>query len=140
MIKTYSEMIKFKTYEERLKYLECINDSSNASFGTARYLKQRFYRSKEWKKARSMAIIRDNACDLGCSDRAITDEMILVHHINPITKDDIININTSKLLDLEYLITTIKSTHEKIHHGEVENDETYIPIERHPNDTCPWKR
>lgn len=137
-IRTYSELSKLKTYRERYEYLKLGGVVGEDTFGFDRYLNQMFYTSPEWKRVRNYVITRDNGCDLGISDRKIIDDLILVHHMNPITKDDIIN-KSEILLDPEYLITTVKPTHDAIHYG----DESLLVedfIERSKNDTCPWKR
>ena len=136
-LKTYSELITFKTFDERFNYLKLNNIVGEESFGFDRWLNQTFYRSKEWRQMRDYIITRDHGCDLGIQDREIIDEMILIHHMNPITKDDIIN-KTEFLLNPEYLITTIDNTHRAIHFG---NDEMLVkpPIERFKNDQYPWR-
>ena len=131
-------MSKLKTFRERYEYLKLDGTVGEETFGFDRYINQMFYKSEEWKRIRNYVITRDNGCDLGISDRKIIDSVILVHHMNPITKEDIINKNEI-LLDPEYLITTIKPTHDAIHYG----DESLLAedlIVRSKNDTCPWKR
>lgn len=137
-IRTYSELSKLKTFRERYEYLKLDGTVGEETFGFDRYINQMFYKSEEWKCIRNYVITRDNGCDLGIQDRKIVDSVILVHHMNPITKEDIINKNEI-LLDPEYLITTIKPTHDAIHYG----DESLLAedlIVRSKNDTCPWKR
>lgn len=137
-IRTYSELSKLKTFRERYEYLKLDGTVGEETFGFDRYINQMFYKSEEWKRIRNYVITRDNGCDLGIQDRKIVDSVILVHHMNPITKEDIINKNEI-LLDPEYLITTIKPTHDAIHYG----DESLLAedlIIRSKNDTCPWKR
>lgn len=137
-IRTYSELSKLKTFRERYEYLKLDGTVGEETFGFDRYINQMFYKSEEWKRIRNYVITRDNGCDLGISDRKIVDSVILVHHMNPITKEDIINKNEI-LLDPEYLITTIKPTHDAIHYG----DESLLAedlVVRSKNDTCPWKR
>ena len=137
-IRTYSELSKLKTFRERYEYLKLDGTVGEETFGFDRYINQMFYKSEEWKRIRNYVITRDNGCDLGIQDRKIVDSVILVHHMNPITKEDIINKNEI-LLDPEYLITTIKPTHDAIHYG----DESLLVedlIVRSKNDTCPWKR
>ena len=136
-IRTYSELSKLKTFRERYEYLKLGGNVGEDTFGFDRYLNQIFYTSKEWKQIRNFVITRDNGCDLGIPDHKIIDDLILVHHMNPITKDDIIN-KSEMLLNPEYLITTVKPTHDAIHYG----DESLLVedyIERSKNDTCPWK-
>lgn len=139
IIKTYSELITLPTFEERYLYLRIGGTVGEATFGSNRYLNQKFYRTdEEWLETRDYIIIRDNACDLGMPDRKIPEGLpILVHHINPITIDDIVN-RTRKLFDPENLICTIKNTHDAIHYG----DDSLLfknPVERTRYDTCPWK-
>lgn len=138
-IKTYSELITLPTFEERYRYLRIGGKVGEETFGFDRYLNQRFYRSDEWREVRDYVIIRDNGCDLGMSDREIPRGVkILVHHMNPITIEDVMN-RSRFLLDPEYLISTIKNTHDAIHYG----DESLLitaPIERRKNDTCPWRQ
>ena len=135
-IKTYSELITFPTFEERYRYLRRGGRVGEETFGFDRYLNQEFYRSKEWKSVRDFVIVRDNGCDLGIEGRDILGK-ILVHHMNPLTMDDILS-RSKFLLDPEYLICTVKNTHDAIHYG----DESLLikaPIERRKNDTCPWR-
>lgn len=137
-IKTYSELMELPTFEERYEYLRLGGKVGEDTFGFDRYLNQIFYKSDEWKSIRNKVITRDNGCDLGMPDREIRGERILVHHMNPITKEDIIN-RSDILLNPEYLITTVDNTHQAIHYGDSEllyKD----PIVRTPNDTCPWKK
>lgn len=136
MKKTYSEMIKLKTYEERLEYLQDINPIGKETFGYNRYLNQALYqRDPRWKEARRKVIIRDQGCDLGLEDRPIHDKVI-VHHMNPITEEDIVNGNPD-IFDPECLVSTSDTTHRKIHYGDADKD-TRLPIERSPGDTKLW--
>lgn len=135
-IKTYSELCSFGTFKERFDYLRLDGAVCEPTFGGKRYLNQILYDSKEWKSIRQKIFIRDNGFDLGIEDRPIR-YGILVHHINPITIDDIIE-RRSCVFDPENLITTCQQTHNAIHYG----DESLLmsdPIERKPNDTCPWR-
>jgi hypothetical protein len=138
IIRTYSELIMLPTFEERFEYLRLNGSVGNQTFGGHRYLNQKFYRTdEEWLSARNYVIIRDCGCDLGILDREIRGK-IIVHHMNPITIDDIVN-RTKFLLDPEYLICTVKNTHDAIHYGDA-SLLTTNPIERSMYDTCPWKR
>lgn len=135
-IKTYSELITLPTFEQRFRYLKLGGKVGEETFGFDRYLNQIFYTSNEWRAIRNKVIIRDLGCDLGMSDREIADR-ILIHHMNPIDKNDILY-RTKFLLDPEFLICTCKNTHDAIHYG----DESLLilgPIVRTANDTCPWK-
>ena len=135
-IRTYSEMITLKTYEERFDYLKIGGQVGRETFGYDRYLNQILYNTKQWKKFRREIIIRDNACDLACEGYEIN-YRILVHHINPITVEDIINRNPM-IFDPENTITTTHRTHNAIHYGD-KNLLMLQPMERTPNDTCPWR-
>ena len=136
-IKTYSELITLPTFEERYRYLRLRGQVGTETFGFDRWLNQQFYKDPEWLAVRDYVIVRDNGCDLAMPDREIRTR-ILVHHMNPITKEDIIR-RTKFLLDPEYLICTIKNTHDAIHYGD-ESLLIIAPTERSKNDTCPWKR
>lgn len=137
-IRTYSELIKLPTFKERYEYLRLGGRVGEETFGFDRYLNQLFYTSPEWRQLRNDIITRDGGCDLGVRGREIPEgTIILVHHMNPITVDDILN-RSDFLLNPEYLICTIKNTHDAIHYGDSEllyQD----PIVRSKNDTCPWR-
>lgn len=136
-IKTYSELITIPTFEERYEYLRLGGQVGVQTFGFDRWLNQRFYKDPEWLAVRNIVIMRDNGCDLGIPGREIHSR-ILIHHMNPITKEDIV-LRSKFLLDPEYLICTIKNTHDAIHYGDRDLLITG-PVERSLNDTCPWKR
>ena len=136
-IKTYSELVTLPTFERRYQYLRLGGTVGVETFGFDRYLNQTFYKTKEWLTIRDKVIIRDCGCDLGIPDREIGGR-ILVHHMNPITMEDILR-RSKYLLDPEYLICTMKSTHDAIHYGDSSLLITE-PIERTLNDTCPWRR
>lgn len=135
IIRTYTELCTLPTFEERFRYLQLGGIVGEETFGFDRYLNQMFYRSAEWRSIRDQVIIRDNGCDLGIEDREIYGR-IIIHHMNPIDKSDILR-RSEFLLNPEYLICTYKNTHDAIHYG----DESLLitaPIERSKNDTCPW--
>lgn len=136
MIKTYSELIKIPTFEERYQYLKIYGKVAEETFGFRRWINQEFYHSDEWMKFRNKIIIRDNGCDLALDGFEIFDS-IIIHHLNPITHEDILNRNPC-VLDPDNVVSTKLSTHNAIHYG----DETLIsniPVERTKNDTCPWR-
>ena len=135
-IRTYSELITIPTFKERYEYLRLKGFVGEETFGYDRYLNQSFYRSREWMDIRDYVIVRDNGCDLGMPGHEIHGR-ILIHHMNPITKEDILR-RSEFLLDPEYLISTIKLTHDAIHYGD-ENLLMDEPIVRTKNDTCPWR-
>lgn len=137
-IRTYTELSRLKTFEERFEYLRLNGKVGKDTFGFDRIFNQRFYRSVEWRRVRDVVMIRDNGCDLGVEGHEIYGQRVLIHHMNPFLLEDLEQ-RADILLDPEYLITTIHSTHNAIHYG----DATLIsksPIERSVNDTCPWKR
>lgn len=137
MIRTYSELSKLSTFEERFQYLKLGGSVGESTFGFDRYLNQIFYKSKLWKSIRDEVIFRDCGCDLGVNGREIFGSVI-IHHMNPITIKDI-EADSKFLTDPEYLITTTHNTHNAIHYS----DEKLLmtgPIERTKNDTCPWRR
>lgn len=136
-LRTYSELKQLKTFEERYEYLKLEGQVGADTFGFDRYLNQVFYKSPEWQSVRNEVIVRDHGCDLGIEGREIHTK-ILVHHMNPISKEDILQ-RSDILLNPEYLITTVKRTHDAIHYGDAD---TLIkdPIERTANDTCPWRK
>ena len=136
-MRTYSELIKRPTFEERFRYLALQGSVARDTFGSLRYLNQQFYNSLTWKKIRDEVILRDNGCDLAVEDRTIYGH-ILIHHLNPITPEDFKR-QTDRLLNPEYLICTTHQTHNAIHYGD-ENQLQKLPQERKPNDTCPWRR
>lgn len=136
MIKTYSELLNFKTFEERFEYLAEGGIVGDQTFGGSRFLNQDFYRSKEWKQIRDKVIIRDGGMDLGVEGRPIYGR-IIIHHIVPLTKHDILY-RTSFLIDPEYMVSMSHETHNAIHYGSLDSiPRDYVP--RTPNDTCPWR-
>lgn len=135
MLRKYSDLQGLQTFEERFEYLKLGGTVGRSTFGFDRYLNQRFYKSFEWKRARDIVIVRDNGCDLGVIDHEIYADM-LIHHINPMSVDDIIH-GEEWLIDPEYLITTTQGTHNAIHYGT----DLHFPavvVERKPGDTKLW--
>jgi len=135
-IRSYDELVKLKSFEDRFNYLKLDGVVGDPTFEAHRYLNQKFYQSYKWKEARRKAIIRDMACDLAMNDRPI-DKYLIVHHINPITIDDILNMDSS-IFDLDNLICVSRLTHNAIHFSD-DNILFCGYTERRPNDTCPWK-
>lgn len=136
VVKTYTELSKLKTFEERFEYL--VNDGivGEQTFGGSRFLNQDFYRSKEWKQIRDLVIIRDNGMDLGIDGMPINGRAI-VHHLVPLRKEDFMY-RTPFLVDPEYMITVSHQTHNALHFGSLDSaPRDYVP--RRPNDTCPWR-
>lgn len=139
--KFYNELITFSTYADRLKYLQLFGRVGQETFGYERYLNQFFYhRSQRWKEARNRVIIRDNGCDLGIEGMDIIGANIYVHHINPVTIEDLENENPD-IWDPDFLISCSFETHQAIHYNHDPNfTTTFLPAERSPRDTCPWKK
>jgi len=134
MTKSYSELQRLASFEDRFEYLCLSGVVGEATFGFDRQVNQNFYRSHEWRSARDYVIVRDNGCDLGIPGMEIQTEL-LVHHMNPMNVDDILH-GESWILDPEYLITTTIQTHNDIHYSGKLSRPTYV--ERTPGDTKLW--
>lgn len=135
MIRTYSELIRYQTLEERYHYLALRGSIGDVNFGFDRYLNQDFYRSREWRRLREKVILRDEGCDLGVEGYEIH-RQIHVHHLNPMTEEDIIH-GVPSILDPEFLITTTLKTHNAIHFGDARSlPRPFVP--RSPGDTKLW--
>lgn len=135
----YSELIRIPDYYDRFEYLKLQGQPWQQTFGPERYLNQMLYqRNKRWKSVRDKVIIRDNGCDLAHPDFEIhNSSKIIVHHMNPITVEDIEE-DRDYIYDPEFLICTTLRSHNAIHYG----DQSLLPRlfpERRPGDTCPWK-
>ena len=137
MVRTYTELIRIPTFEERYRYLQLHGTIGEETFGFKRWLNQEFYHSREWQRFRNGIIIRDGGCDLAVEGFEIFSS-IIIHHLNPITYEDILNCNPC-VFDPDNVVCTKLSTHNAIHYGN-ENLLTKPPVERTRNDTCPWRR
>lgn len=138
MNRSYSELVKLKTFKERFEYLK-IEDRyvGEDVFGHYRYLNQQFYSSWEWRKIRREIIVRDDGCDLGMEGYKIFGK-IIIHHLNPVSPDDLLDYNPRKLLLPENLVCVSETTHNAIHYGDEESLLMEVPIERKPGDTKLW--
>lgn len=136
MIRTYSQLIRLQTFEERFNYLRLDGKVGEETFGFDRYFNQRFYRSPEWRQIRNQIIVRDHGCDLAIFDRQILGR-IYVHHMNPISLGDIRD-STDYLLNPNYLVCVSKETHDAIHYGDGSILISTKPIERSAGDTKLW--
>lgn len=136
MIRTYSELSKLSTFEERYEYLKLSGVVGEETFGFDRHLNQMLYKNPKWKAIRDEIIIRDCGCDLGIDGYELKGK-ILVHHMNPISVKDITS-ESDFLYNPEYLIATSLSTHNAIHYGDA-SLLPQTPVERTRNDTCPWR-
>lgn len=134
--KSYNEMIKLKTFEERFDYLKLDGRVGKMTYGADRIFNQNFYHSKEWKDFRAKVIARDNGCDLGCEDREIFDKVI-VHHINPMTMEQLEE-GGDDLFDLDNFVCCSHKTHEAIHYGDESLLQRTNFVERKPGDTKLW--
>lgn len=132
-MKTYDEMSKLETFDERFNYLK-LNGRVNF---THRYLNQALYQSEEWKRFRRRVIIRDDGCDLGIPGLKIMTK-VHIHHINPITEEDIVN-RAPCVFDMNNVVCTSSNTHNAIHYGD-DNLLVKDYVERKPGDTCPWRK
>lgn len=133
--RSYSELRRLQTFDERFEYLKLGGQVGHETFGFDRYLNQQFYQSREWKIARRDVISRDMGCDLGIPGYEIHVK-ILIHHMNPMTADDIVH-GEDWIFDPEFLIVTSPRTHNAIHYG----DDRLLPkvvAERSPHDTRLW--
>ena len=137
MNKSYLELIQLESFEDRFRYLRLNGAVGESTFGSHRRLNQLLYKMPEWRSVRNKVIIRDNGCDLAHSDFELGDQPAYVHHINPITLQDILDRNP-EIFDLNNLITVSFQTHQAIHYGD-EGLLPKLPIERRANDTCPWR-
>lgn len=135
MIRSYSELAGFKSFESRFNYLKLNGTVAHSTFGGRRHLNQALYQSPEWKRVRRQVILRDDGCDLGIEYFPIHGK-ILVHHINPISAEDILN-RAPSIFDLDNLITVSFDTHNAIHYGDYSLIDHGV-VERHPFDTAPW--
>lgn len=135
-MKSYSELITLPTFEERFQYLKLNGLVGDLTFGYNRYLNQLLYRSPEWRAFRQKVIVRDEGCDLAIPDREIHTRA-LVHHINPISVEDVIN-RSPRVFDFDNVITTVQLTHNAIHYGDDDILVSSKPVERFSGDTIPW--
>lgn len=137
-IRTYSELIALPTFEERFRYLSLHGNIGSKTFGRDRYLNQILYGTSQWKRLRSKIIVRDNGCDLAVPGYDLEDYKIVIHHMNPITPDDILY-HSDTVIDPEFLICVSDDTHRAIHYGKSED---YLRrrsyVERKPGDTKLW--
>lgn len=136
-VRTYDHLISLPTLEERYNYLRVNSKVGIDKFGFDRYLNQRFYHSTEWKRVRDFIIVRDNGLELATPGFEINGK-IYIHHMNPVSIDDLKD-DIEKILNPDFLISCSFDMHQMIHYGEF-RDKYKAPVERKPNDTCPWKR
>ena len=136
MIRTYTDLIAIPTFVERFEYLKLMGSVGADTFGYDRYLNQIFYTTREWRHLRDQVILRDMGRDLAMEGYEIHGK-IYIHHLNPISKDDIIE-RSEHLMNPEFLVCTSFETHNAIHYGNADNLRS-VPTERRANDTCPWK-
>lgn len=137
IIRSYRELIRLKTFEERFRYAKLGGVVGARTFGSERFLNQTLYTSPEWREFRDKIIIRDNGCDLAMEGYGIVADRIIIHHLNFLTPDDVIR-RDPKIFDEDNVISVSFLTHQAIHYG----DEKLLPkqfVERRPGDTCPWK-
>lgn len=135
--RSYSQLMRLRTFEERFAYLMLSGEVGASTFGYDRWLNQDFYRSREWKLIRDHVIARDYGMDLASEGHEVHSR-ILIHHMNPMTVEDVV-LHRPEILDPEFLITTCHRTHNAIHYG----DASLLPkpfVERQPGDTSLWGR
>lgn len=136
LIRCYTDLIQLPTFKERYEYLRLGGIVGQDTFGFDRYLNQKFYHSQEWKQIRRDVIIRDHGRDLAMEGYELNDN-VFVHHMNPILPKDLVNV-PDEIMNPEYLICVSKRTHDAIHFGDA-SLLPGLPVERAPNDMCPWK-
>ena len=134
-MRTYSDLVAYTSFKDRFNYLKLDGIVAHSTFGHQRFLNQALYQSDEWKRVRRKVILRDDGCDLAIPDRPIYGRP-LVHHINPIAPEDILN-RSHVLFDPENLITVSFETHNALHYGDYSLVAKDVII-RSPNDTSPW--
>lgn len=129
------------TFEERFNYLKLDGKIGEDTFGnySKRWMNQQFYRSPEWRQIKNQVLIRDNGCDMGLPEYPLTSNRIYIHHMNPITPEDILN-RTPYLTNPEYLICVSFETHNAIHYGDINVSRIgKDPARRFPGDQSPWR-
>lgn len=135
--RSYKELSRLRTFKERYDYLRLHGEVGKDTFGFDRYLNQALYMSPEWRRFRKEVIIRDNGCDLGDPDHEIKGDRIIIHHINPLTVEDVME-RAPAIFDMDNVVCVSYRTHQAIHYG----DESLLPqepVQRSAGDTCPWK-
>lgn len=135
MNRSYAEMTQLETFEERFRYLALHGEVGDITFGHDRWMNQNLYTSTEWRRVRRYVITRDEGCDLGIPGHEIHSGLY-IHHMNPISREDIIDGNED-ILNPDYLITTSHRTHNAIHFGD-ESQLLRPFVERRPGDTKLW--
>jgi hypothetical protein len=135
-VRTYSELLEFPDFNDRYNYLKLSGSVGESTFGFDRYINQEFYRSREWKQIRREVIIRDNGCDMGVQDYEIYGK-IIVHHMNPIQDEDLLQHNIHRVIDPEFLVCVSHMTHQAIHFGS-DKLLPQLPVERKKGDTKLW--
>lgn len=137
-IRTYSELVNLKTFEERFKYLSLDGGHVGVdTFGPYRYINQKFYNSTEWRRIKDSIIIRDNGCDLGVDGYELNEGNIIIHHMNPLMINDFLEMSDF-VKNPEFLISVSHNTHNAIHYGSLLTINNSF-AKRTINDTCPWK-
>lgn len=137
-MRCYSELVQLRTFEDRFKYLSLLGTVGNETFGFDRYLNQKFYKSIEWKHIRNFVIVRDNGCDMGLRDYPIGGK-IMIHHMNPVSTQDLESSRWDDLLNPEFLISVSMDTHNAIHYGDEKILNKVDVVERTAGDTIPWR-
>lgn len=139
-MKSYSELITIPTFEERVKYLKTNSSIGIETFSFERWINQNFYLSKEWKTLKNKIIVRDLGHDMALpGEEYLITGVVVVHHINPLTKEQLINGDTDAMFNLQNLVTVSRDTHNMIHFGGSVMHNCYQVTERCPNDTIPWR-
>lgn len=138
MRKSYTELLQIPDYIDRFNYLKIGGKIGIETFGSDRYLNQVFYTSSEWRRFRNTIIARDKACDMAFDGFEVSGQKLIIHHLNPITAEDVLN-RSSVLFDPENVVVVADGTHRAIHYGDESLLPHLTPIMRAPNDMCPWR-
>ena len=136
IVRSYSELRKLHTFQERFQYLKLRGGVGTATFGFDRWMNQQFYTSAQWRHIRYHVIARDNSCDLGIEGYDIHDRLY-IHHMNPLTVEDLKQ-GEEHMIDPEFLITTTHITHNAIHYGDERQLQSRQVVDRRPGDTKLW--
>src|SRR5215469_161466 len=135
MTKSYTELSRLVTFEERYAYTRVHSSIGLATFGFDRWMNQAFYTSREWRHVRQVVIARDCGRDLGVEGYELAGS-VAIHHLNPITVEELKR-GEAAVLDPEYLISVSHLTHNAIHFGR-ELPRRATVVQRRPGDTKLW--
>lgn len=137
MMRSYRELLTLPSFKERFEYCDLSALVGEETFGSSRWLNQMLYSSDEWKAFRRFIIARDHGCEFALDGFDIL-KYGTIHHLNPITKNDILN-RRPCIFDSDNVVLVGSDTHKFLHYGYQKKAPQKEPIVRRPNDTCPWR-